>query len=27
MGDATRLHRVRYKRIGDDVLVTGHTRH
>jgi diaminohydroxyphosphoribosylaminopyrimidine deaminase/5-amino-6-(5-phosphoribosylamino)uracil reductase len=25
MGDATRLHRVRYKRIGDDVLVTGHT--
>jgi diaminohydroxyphosphoribosylaminopyrimidine deaminase/5-amino-6-(5-phosphoribosylamino)uracil reductase len=27
IGDATRLHRVRYKRIGNDVLVTGHTLH
>jgi len=25
MGDATKLHRIRYKRIGNDVLVTGHT--
>jgi diaminohydroxyphosphoribosylaminopyrimidine deaminase/5-amino-6-(5-phosphoribosylamino)uracil reductase len=27
IGDATRLHRVRYKRIGNDVLVTGYTLH
>jgi hypothetical protein len=24
MKDASRLHRIRYKRVGNDVLVTGH---